>query len=101
MKLKKGDKIVIITGKDKGREGSIDRLYPKQHKILVGGVNIVKKHIQKTDQTPQGGVIEIPRPFPVSNALLICPKCKKKTRVGYKEDGGRKIRICKRCKSNI
>lgn len=101
MKLKKGDKIIVFTGKDRGREGTVERTYPKQKKITVTGINLVKKHIQKTEQTPQGGVVEVPRPFMASNVRLICPKCKKHSTIGYSIEKGRKMRICKKCKSKI
>ncbi len=101
MKIKKGDKIVVIAGKDNGREGVVDRVYPKQGKIVVIGINMVKKHLKKTEQTPQGGVADVPRALQVSNVLLKCPKCKKTTTVGYKVEKGRKSRICKACKSKI
>ncbi len=101
MKLKKGDKIIVISGEDKGREGSVERIYPKQQKIVVAGVNMAKKHIQKIDQTPQGGVAEVPRSFSISNVLLKCPKCGKKTKVGYSVEKGKKRRICKKCENKI
>ncbi|MEI6532254.1 MAG: 50S ribosomal protein L24 [Candidatus Roizmanbacteria bacterium] len=63
MKLKKGDKVTIITGKDKGRDGVIDRVYKKSRKVLIQGINIYKKHVKKSEQMPQGGVVELPRPI--------------------------------------
>ena len=101
MKVKKGDKVVIIKGKDSGRNGTVDRTYPKQNKILVMGINVSKKHVKKSEQTPQGGVADVPRPFSVSNVLLVCPKCKKHSKIGYKVEKGRKTRICKKCQSKI
>lgn len=99
MKIKKGDTIKVLSGKDKGRDGKVDRVYRKQKKVLVPGVNIYKKHIKKNEQMPQGGVVELSRPLLISRVMLICPKCKKPTRVGYRIDGEKKHRICKRCDS--
>ena len=101
MKIKKGDKIAVTAGKDNGRAGIVERIYPKQGTIVVAGINMVKKHIKKSEQTPQGGVAEVPRPLAVSNVLLICPKCKKKSKIGYKVEKGKKSRICRTCKSKI
>lgn len=101
MKIKKGDKVVVSAGKDKGREGTVERVYPNQEKILVAGANMVKRHVDKTEQTPQGGVVEVPRPFHVSNVLLICPKCGKKTKIAYSIEKKGKKRMCKKCKSKF
>lgn len=101
MKIKKGDKVKIIAGKDKGREGTVDRAYEKSEMILIQGINIFKKHIKKSEQMPQGGVVDAPRPLPVSKAMLVCPKCGKTTRVAYEIKGNKKNRVCKKCKSSI
>lgn len=101
MKIKKGDKIKIVTGKDKGREGTVEKVYVKQNKVTIPGINIYKKHIKKNEKMPQGGVVELPRPINVSKIQLICSKCGKVTRVGYEVKKGKKNRICKKCKSSI
>ena len=101
MKIKKGDKIKIMAGKDKGREGKVEKNYSKQNKILVSGVNLYKKHIKKSDQAPRGGVVEVPRPLDTAKIALICPKCGKVTRVGYIYEKGKKLRVCKKCKSKF
>lgn len=97
MKLRKGDKVRVMAGKDKGREGTIDRVYAKQEKVVLQGINMYKRHVKKSQEMPQGGIIDIPRPIVVSNLMFICPKCKKPTRVGYKIEKNKKIRICKKC----
>ncbi len=101
MRIKKGDKVRVITGKDEGREGVVERVYQKTMKVVLPGINIYKKHIKKTEQTPQGGIVEIPRALDVSKVMLICPKCGKVTRVGYKIENKKKLRICRKCKSKI
>ena len=101
MKLKKGDKVKVIAGRDKGREGSIERVYGKQNKALITGINIYKKHIKKSEKMPQGGVVELPRSIDVSKVALICPKCGKATRIGYKYENDKKIRICRKCDNKI
>jgi large subunit ribosomal protein L24 len=101
MKIRKGDKVKIIVGKDKNREGKVEKIYPKQNKILVLGVNIYRKHIKKSEKIPQGGVVELPRPIDVAKVMLICSKCGKVTKVGFVIKKNKKQRICKRCKSGI
>ncbi len=101
MKIRKGDKIRVISGKDKGKEGVVERVYRKSNKILVMGINLYKRHLKKSDKFPQGGIVEVPRPILISKVILVCPKCKKTTRVGYLLEKNKKVRICKKCKSAI
>lgn len=101
MKLKKGDTVRIVAGRDKGREGKIDRVYNKKGAVLIKGMNMYKKHVKKNEQMPQGGVVEIPRPIITAKVALVCSKCKKITRIGYKMKGTKKIRICRKCEAQI
>lgn len=101
MKIKKGDKVKITVGKDKGREGKVEKIYSKSSKIVIPGVNIYKRHVKKNDKMPQGGIIDVPRPVDISKVMLICPKCGKTTRVAFKLEKNRKIRVCKKCNSKI
>ncbi len=100
LKLKIGDTIKITAGKDKGREGKIERINPSEGTILVPGVNIYKKHV-KGREGQKGGIYDIPRPLALAKVALVCPKCKKLTRVGFKLVGGEKVRICRKCKKEI
>lgn len=101
MKIKKGDTVLIISGKYRGKTGKVLRAFPKERKILVEGVNLVKKHQRPRRTGEKGQIIQIPKPIDVSNAKLICPKCKKATRVGYKIIEKIKYRICKKCGKEI
>lgn len=101
MKIIKGDTVQIITGKDKGRTGKVDRVYPKSEKILIENINMVKKAVRKSEQMPKGGIIDIPRPLHVSNVMVIDPKTKKPARVGYEVKDGKKTRIFKRSKISV
>lgn len=101
MKIIKGDKVKITVGKDKGKVGKIEKVYRKQNKALILGVNIYKKHIKKSEKVPQGGVVEVPRPIDVSKVMLICPKCGKTTRISYTLEKNQKHRTCKKCESPI
>lgn len=107
MKIKKDDLVLITTGKDRGRKGKIFKSLPKERKIIVEGLNIVKKHLRPKRQGEKGQIVEVPRPIDVSNVKLICPRCKKPVRVGYKIIKGKnkkenkKYRVCKKCKQEI
>ena len=101
MKILKGDKVKVTTGKDKGREGKVERVYNKQKKILIEGINIYKRHIKKSEKVPQGGIVDVPRPLDVSKVMLICPKCNKPSKIAIKRENKKKSRICKNCKSVI
>lgn len=100
LKLKTGDTVKITAGKDKGREGKIEKIFPKQTKALIPGVNIYKKHV-KGSQGQKGGIYDIPRPLDFAKIALICPKCKKMTRVGFKIVDNNKSRVCKKCNKEI
>ena len=101
MKLKKGDQVLIISGKDKGKTGKITKSLPKDLKILVEGINMHKKHVRPKRQGEKGQTVEISSPLNVSNVKMVCPKCGKATRVGYTIDKNIKKRICKKCKQEI
>jgi large subunit ribosomal protein L24 len=97
-KLKKEDNVLVIVGKDKGKIGKILKVFPEEGRAIVEGVNRIKKHVKPTPRNPQGGIIEVFGKIHISNLMLVCPKCKKPTRVGIKilEDK-RKLRYCKKC----
>ena len=101
MKIKKGDTVLIISGKDKGKKGKVIKCFPKERKITVEGVNLMKKHIKPKRSGEKGQIIQMPAPFDVSNAKLICPHCSKPTRIGYKIEGKKKYRVCKKCSQPI
>ena len=96
LKLKKGDKVIVTTGKDKGKTGEITTVFPKENKVIVGGINVVKRHT-KPSQESAGGIISKEMPIHVSNVALVDPKTGKATRVGYKvEKDGHKVRVAKK-----
>ena len=100
IKFKAGDKIKVTVGKDKGRDGKIEKVLPKKQTALVPEVNIYKKHV-KGASGQKGGIYEIPRPLAFSKIALVCPKCKKTARVGFKMVDSQKVRICKKCRKEI
>lgn len=101
MKIKKGDTVLIISGKDRGKKGKVMKALPKEGRIVVEGINIRKKHTRPKRQGEKGQVVEVPAPLDISNVKLICSKCKKATRVGYRVAGKNKFRICKKCQQEI
>jgi large subunit ribosomal protein L24 len=101
MKIKKGDTVLIISGKDRTKKGKVSEVLPRENRIIVEGINIVKKHVRPKRAGEKGQRVEVSRPLDVSNVKLICFKCKKPTRVGYKMIGNKKHRICKKCGQEI
>jgi large subunit ribosomal protein L24 len=102
LKIKKGDRVRVLQGKDRGKEGEVTRAFPSDGKVIVDGVNIVKRHQRATRATMQGGIIDKHLPIDVSNVALVCPGCGKPTRGGYRfDDQGRKSRVCKHCGGDI
>jgi len=103
MNIKKGDTVLIITGKDRGKQGTVSRAMPQDNKVIIEGLNIVKKHIRPQGQTRQGGVIEKAMPIQVSNTMLICTECGQPTRVAHdrrpmgSDQKLRPVRVCKKC----
>ena len=100
MKLRVNDTVVVLLGKDKGREERIEKLLPKKGKIIVKGINVFKKHIKKT-QDNEGGIVDVTKPIDVSKVALKCPECGKSTRVGYTVIKDKKQRVCRKCKKLI
>lgn len=96
MHVKKGDKVMVISGKDKGKTGTILATSPKTDRVVVEGVNIVKKHSKPSQMNPQGGISNMEAAIHVSNVMLIDPKTNEPTRVGYKVEDGKKVRIAKK-----
>jgi len=101
MKIKKGDTVLIISGKDRGKRGAILQVFPKAARVMVEGVNFKKKHRKPRKTGEKGQIINLPAPVPVSNTKLVCPKCGKPTRLGRKVVDGKKYRICKKCGEEI
>jgi large subunit ribosomal protein L24 len=102
MKIRKGDRVVVLSGKDRGKEGTVSRVIPKADKVIVDGVNVARKHQKPTRATMQGGIIDKDMPIHVSNVALVNPKDGKPSRIGYRFDAsGAKIRICRRTGDDI
>lgn len=99
MKIKKGDQVQIIAGKDRGKRGKVLSVIAPKGKIVVEGLNIVKRHKRPRKEGEKGQRVEIPAPLNVSNVMLVCSHCGKLTRVGYKIENEKKFRICKKCES--
>ena len=97
MKIRKGDKVRVLSGKDKGREGQVTRALPAEERVIIEGVNMAKRHQKPTQATMQGGIIDKAMPVHVSNVAILSPADDKPTRIGYRfADDGAKVRVCKR-----
>lgn len=103
MKLRKNDQVIVTIGKDKGKKGKVEAVFPKENMVVITGVNIFKKHTKPQGEGKAGGIVEINKPLKVSKIALVCPKCAKATRIGYKIDvkSKLKIRVCRKCKGVI
>lgn len=101
LKVKKGDTVKMLAGKDKGKTGKVIKVDPKKSKIVVEGVNKRKKSVRPKKQGEKGQLVEFNAYFDISNAMIVCPKCGKPSRTGKKKNGDKNTRICKKCKSEF
>ena len=101
MKIKRDDKVIVLSGKDKGKAGKVLVADPKALKVIVEGVNVATKHQKAQKKGQDGGIIKVETPIYVSKVQLVCPKCGKGTRVAYKIVDGKKVRVCKKCGAEI
>lgn len=97
MRIKKGDTVKILKGKDRGKTGKVIKVDERNERLTVEGINLYKKHVRPKRQGEKGEIIEVSRPFAASKAMIICPSCGKSTRVGYRRSEGEKSRYCKKC----
>lgn len=104
-KIKKGDTVVVLRGKEKGKVGQVLRVIREENRVVVKGINLVRKHLREIPNVREGGIYEMEAPIHISNVMLLCPKCEKPTRVGIRtvieKDNLRKYRFCKKCNENI
>ena len=100
MKLKKGDHVIVLSGKDVGKEGEITRVIPERNRVIIDGVNVAKRHQRATRATMQGGIIDKDMPIHVSNVAIVCNDCGA-TRIGYRFEGAEKIRVCRKCGKDL
>ncbi|MCD6359226.1 MAG: 50S ribosomal protein L24 [Armatimonadetes bacterium] len=107
MHIRRGDTVEIIAGKDRStkartRRGRVISALPRERRVVVDGINISKRAVRQTQQMRQGGIIEMPSPIDVSNVMLVCPACDKRTRVGFRvREDGTKVRVCRKCGDDI
>lgn len=104
-RVKKGDTVEVIAGKDRGERGEVIKVLPKENRVIVGGVNMVKRHMkarQQGGQTIPAQIVEKDAPLQLSNVMVVCPACEERTRVGYRvREDGHKVRVCKKCNADI
>ena len=101
LKIKKGDTVRILRGKDRGKKGKVVAVVPLEERLVVEGLNMVKRHVKARRSNEKGQRVEVAAPVRIANVQLICPQCKKGTRVGITRADGKAVRVCKQCKANI
>ena len=101
MNIRKDDKVIVISGKDKGKQGKVLVAEPKAGKVIVEGVNVASKHQKPRKQGEEGGIIKVETPIYACKVMVVCPKCGKPTRVAHKLDAGKSVRVCKKCGANL
>ena len=101
MKIKKNDNVFILAGKDQGKTGIVEKVFPTEGRLLVKGIAMAKKHVKPSKKNPQGGIIDINLKINSSNAMVVCPSCSKPTRIGAKVLDDHKIRICRKCSQSL
>jgi large subunit ribosomal protein L24 len=101
MKVKKGDRVRVIAGKDVGKEGTIIRVINQTDRVIVDGVNVAKRHQRAQGQTMQGGIIDKDMPIHVSNVAIVCGSCGQPSRIGHRMDGTDKVRVCRKCGKDL
>jgi large subunit ribosomal protein L24 len=101
MKLKKGDLVKIVSGKDKNKTGKIEKILPKMNKVLVTGINQYKRHLKARAKGQKSEIVTITKPLPGTNVALVCPHCKLQTRIGFIIEKNDKIRVCRKCDKKI
>ena len=97
MFVRKDDKVVVLSGRDKGKEGKVLKVDPKAGKLIVEGVSVASRHMKPRKQGEQGGIVKVETPIYACKVMVVCPKCGKPTRVAHKIEGGKKLRACKKC----
>ena len=101
MNIKKNDTVIVLSGKDKGKEGKVLTALPKEGKLIVEGVNVASKHQKPRRQGEEGGIIKMETPIYACKVMVVCPKCGKPTRVAHKLENGKSVRVCKKCGANL
>lgn len=101
-KVKKGDTVMVLHGKDAGRKGKVLRVLPREQKVIIENLNIVKRHTRPSTANPQGGIVEKPAPVALGKVMVVCSKCNKPTRVGMElQESGKSVRVCKKCGAKL
>ena len=101
MKIKVGDQVKVIKGKDKGKTAKVEKIFSKENKVLLPGINMYKRHVKARMQNQKSEIIDLTKPLRIENVAILCSKCKKQTRVGYKIEGSEKYRICRKCGARL
>lgn len=101
LKIKKGDTVRVIKGKEKGKEGKVERVFPSKQLVLITGINQYKRHVKARTARQRSEIVTITRPLPIANVGFVCPKCSKMSRVGFRFVENKKVRVCKKCEATV
>lgn len=101
MKFRKGDEVLVISGESRGKTGKIEKILPKISQVVVTGINIQKKHQRRSPKNPTGGIVDITSPIYISKLMLLCPSCRKPSRIYFKLSGKNKVRACRNCQGEL
>lgn len=101
MKFRKSDQVKVVIGKDRGKTGKVEKVFPKEEMVLIAGINMYKKHVKRGDPRKPAGIIDIVKPMPIAKIVLTCPKCSQVTRIGFRFEAGKKVRICRKCEQTL
>lgn len=101
MRIKKGDNVLVVRGRDRGKKGKVIRALPKETRVVVEGVNLRKRHVRPRKQGEKGEIVSVPAPLYASGVRIICPSCSKLTRIGQRIEGGKKVRVCLKCGNTL
>ena len=101
MNIKKGDKVVVISGKEKGKDGKVTAVFAEKNQVLVEKINMITKHVKAKSAQKPGGITKMEGPLNASNVMVVCPKCNKATRVGHSVENDKNVRVCKKCGATL
>ncbi|MCL5795431.1 MAG: 50S ribosomal protein L24 [Patescibacteria group bacterium] len=101
MNIRKNDQVIVLKGKDRGKTGKVEKVFPKDGLAVVNGVNICKKHLKSSQKNPHGGILDFNAPLKISNLMIICPRCNKATRIKKQIAANSKLRLCKKCQESL
>jgi len=101
-KIRKGDTCIVLKGRDRGKQGAVQKVLPQENTVLIEGINLMKRHLKPRPNVRQSGIVDMEAPLSMNNVAILCPQCNRPTRIGFSQlEDGRKVRLCKKCQANL